>query len=378
MSTAVFGNVNSFDHNSYFNAVKYDLIEQESLTIASVYPKLRILEPEKYTRFLEDHEDEIRNVQVYSSRSSDRQISEAPSVINNLLWYGDYLVNITICTVNEEKNIEFLDMKKATVAISVYSNGGYFTDNEAMLVKILSDISKESEDLSDSEVMVKFCYQTNGGWTFYERSIDVHTWSSVEKNYPQSSQLELKQLSEISSIEESEGRILIMHGPPGTGKTNYLRSIMHSWKSWADFYVITDPERFLNDPTYLVGLLTFDASKYKIVVLEDCGDLIRADRAQGNAFSRLLNLADGILGQGQKVAFILTTNEHINNLEPALTRPGRCLATLELGPFDEVEASQWLGYTVDRPYTLAELYNTRRGTFIKIVPDREPSHGMYL
>jgi hypothetical protein len=47
--------------------------------------------------------------------------------------------------------------------------------------------------------------------------------------------------------------------------------------------------------------------------------------------SRLLNLTDGLLGQGRRVLAAITTNEDIRVLHPAATRPGRCLAQIEVG-----------------------------------------------
>lgn len=73
----------------------------------------------------------------------------------------------------------------------------------------------------------------------------------------------------------------------------------------------------------------------------------------------MLNLADGILGQGMNVLALLTTNEETSRLHPALVRPGRCLAAVEFSPFDHREGSAWLNATVDGPVTLAELLEKR-------------------
>ena len=72
-----------------------------------------------------------------------------------------------------------------------------------------------------------------------------------------------------------------------------------------------------------------------MLVLEDCDELIRADakRGAGQALSRLLNLTDGVVGQGLDVLVCLTTNEDLHRLHPAITRPGRCLAEIFVGEF---------------------------------------------
>jgi len=90
--------------------------------------------------------------------------------------------------------------------------------------------------------------------------------------------------------------------------------------------------------------------------------VLRAQRAEiGQGLSRLLNLTDGLLGQGVRAVLLVTTNEPIGRLHPALRRPGRCWASIDFGPFEPDEATAWLALndvdrTVTLPATLAELY----------------------
>jgi hypothetical protein len=58
--------------------------------------------------------------------------------------------------------------------------------------------------------------------------------------------------------------------------------------------------------------------------------------------AKLLNLSDGLLGQGQKLLFLITTNEEVQNLYPAIVRYGRCLTNLEFPEFSESEVREWL------------------------------------
>ncbi|MER6668890.1 hypothetical protein ABT256_30345 [Amycolatopsis japonica] len=59
-----------------------------------------------------------------------------------------------------------------------------------------------------------------------------------------------------------------------------------------------------------------------------------------------------------------TTNENVARLHPAVVRPGRCLAEIEVCPLPRDEAATWLG-TEDgadigaEGATLAELYRLR-------------------
>ena len=70
------------------------------------------------------------------------------------------------------------------------------------------------------------------------------------------------------------------------------------------------------------------------IILEDTGELLHVDakRDVGQALARLLNTTDGILGLGTPTMVLITTNEEIAKINPALTRPGRCAAAIEFLP----------------------------------------------
>ena len=116
-------------------------------------------------------------------------------------------------------------------------------------------------------------------------------------------------------------------------------------------------------------------------MVEDCDELISGDAkaATGQALSRLLNLTDGLLGQGRDVLVAITTNEPLAALHPAVVRPGRCLAQIEVGRLSAAEATAWLGgpEEVAGGATLAELYALRdgRGT---VPPPPSEDVGFYL
>ncbi len=118
-------------------------------------------------------------------------------------------------------------------------------------------------------------------------------------------------------------------------------------------------------------------------MLEDCDELIRADAKQGTgqALARLLNLTDGMLGQGLRLLIAITTNEPLARLHPAIIRPGRCLAEIEIGPLTPSEAGAWLGRPVRTEpagITLAEL--CARRSELTLVGDRPAplATGQYL
>ena len=120
-----------------------------------------------------------------------------------------------------------------------------------------------------------------------------------------------------------------------------------------------------------------DAISWRIVVIEDAEEFIRRDArsASGQALGRLLNLTDGMLGQGLQTLFLLTSNQELRDLHPALVRPGRCLATVEFGPLSPAHSALLSGRPTGQARTLAETLVSESPL---LDPHPSTSVGLYL
>jgi hypothetical protein len=216
-----------------------------------------------------------------------------------------------------------------------------------------------------SRVSVAFWMRGDRGGDVRHRQIDAPSFDDVASNYPAGVRDALERL--LTNQAPDRGRLILWRGEPGTGKSHALRALVRAWAPWCSAHFILDPEElFGRGGIYLLDILTWDGDdedKWRLVILEDAGELIASDgrTVAGQGLSRLLNVADGLLGHGTRTLVLITTNEPVRRLHPATRRPGRCLADIEFGPLSVAEANAWLAahghdHRVDRPVTLAELY----------------------
>jgi hypothetical protein len=241
----------------------------------------------------------------------------------------------------------------------------------------------EPEPRSPREATVEFSYwDQRRGASVTTRTLEVPTLADVELNYAASVRAELEQLS-TSFRPGATGRLLLWHGPPGCGKTWALRALASEWRGWCTLRIVTDPEVLLNEPAYLVSLLherpsgRRDEDPWRLVVLEDTGELLTADAKQqaGQGLSRLLNVVDGLLGESSRSLFLVTSNEDLRTFHPAIARPGRCAQILEFPALPVDEANAWLeargsATRVSVPATVAELFALQQGRDTRVARRR--------
>jgi hypothetical protein len=237
-------------------------------------------------------------------------------------------------------------------------------------------------------VTVRFWNERYGEARSTSRRIEVPHWEAIQNNYPPST---VSQLTPVMTSYRPgpAGQLLTWHGPPGTGKTFALRALLWEWRDWCDGHYVVDPESFLGpDSDYLVDLLTrsiagpdardayHDAledrpaaarrtgsERWRLLILEDSGELLSVDAKErkGQAISRLLNIVDGLIGQDLRLLILITANEPLRELHPALSRVGRCASVVEFGTFTPDGAAAWLashGASIGsaKSDTLSDLY----------------------
>ena len=168
------------------------------------------------------------------------------------------------------------------------------------------------------------------------------------------------------------GRMAILNGEPGTGKTYLVRAMLMDVPN-ATFLLIPPtmiPE--LSGPNLISLLLenrhSFSANGPTILVLEDA-DYCLAPRKSDNmsAISSILNMGDGIFGGLFDIRILATTNAETKEIDPAILRPGRLSARLDVNKLNGDEGTAVIKrllpekkLKVNKAMTIAELYKMAR------------------
>ena len=133
------------------------------------------------------------------------------------------------------------------------------------------------------------------------------------------------------------GRLLLIAGEPGTGKTYLLRGIVAGVRAGA--FVILQPDALANmaGPGTLSSMVRLreerEASGPIVLLCEDA-DVLLVKRKMDNmsAIAALLNLCDGMIGEALDIRIVATTNAKDIEIDPAIRRPGRMIGYMKTKP----------------------------------------------
>lgn len=128
----------------------------------------------------------------------------------------------------------------------------------------------------------------------------------------------------------SSANILLLIGPPGTGKTTFIRGLLAHRNCSA---IVTYDAGILEKDGFFARFIEDDA---EIMVLED-SDAFLKSRSDGNTMMhRFLNVGDGLVTTKGKKMIFSTNLPSIRDIDSALVRPGRCF---DIVTFDELQSA---------------------------------------
>ena len=163
----------------------------------------------------------------------------------------------------EQRQQKVFDLGDTMIFVSVSSNYNWdvrgVSNNRKALDDIMEAIKKalpvmKSED--PNVVPVNFwAINEQGRVSCRTRRIAVPPWGDVRLNYTTKARDGLEGLMNLWPPLEDNGRLLLWHGVPGTGKSYGIRSLAQAWQKWCEVNYIVDPEKFFGNADYMLQVI---------------------------------------------------------------------------------------------------------------------------
>jgi hypothetical protein len=259
---------------------------------------------------------------------------------------GDHIIELSESNgliITDDENFIRYDVNSNSITARMYGDADFNAEIERLLLQNFEVVTS----------YIEWVYSSDGN------SVNVPLNTErlpVQEMYPFLGEEALT--SYYDRFLASQANILLLIGPPGTGKTTFIRGLLAHSNSSA---IVTYDAAIL-EKDYLFARFIEDETG--VMVLEDSDNFLKA-RSDGNTMMhRFLNVGDGLVTTKGKKLIFSTNLPSIRDVDPALVRPGRCFDILNFAPLNGEQATKLadkLGTTYDKKdsgtYSIAEIFN---------------------
>lgn len=254
---------------------------------------------------------------------------------------------------------------KNDIVVSLFDNGyinafSYDPRRNEETFKLLNEHFHVTEEIKNRAYILR---QTGGGFDFTPYEVQMR--ELVSENYMPEVVEQLPRLYAVVNNEEPFGRLAVLEGRPGGGKTSLIRGMMNEFGR--PKFVIVPPYlvTHLSSPSMIDSLIREQSNDPRplVLVLEDADECLtkRAGDNMAN-ISAVLNLSEGILSDTLDIRLVATTNAKRTDLDDALIRPGRLGCYIRVPALSSEQAAKVLSRLTDKSYD-DSLSIIRKGEF---------------
>jgi chaperone BCS1 len=216
-----------------------------------------------------------------------------------------------------------------------------FSRNRQLVMDLLEEARELAHPKTDDRISV--FVPMYGDWVRVTRKLPRPITSVILAN-----NLVETTLNDVQTFRNSEKwyntlgipyrRGYLLCGPPGNGKSSLVMALASELH--LDICVLNLSASGLSDDRLIELMLNLPEGAILLIEDIDCVFQHREkkDDRETVTFSGLLNAIDGVMSNEGRLLF-MTTN-HIDKLDPALIRPGRCDVHLDIGPATPDQARQ--------------------------------------
>jgi len=209
-----------------------------------------------------------------------------------------------------------------------------YSSDENKVINVIKLLNKETQ-IHNRNKFIHVMISTKEGNILHK--IGSANQPLIEDNYEDNVVKDYNYVVDQMNSKNPFGRIVILNGSSGTGKSYMVRGLINSIEN--ALFVIMPPSMLveLSGPQLIPVLSnargTEEESPGPIVLIVEDADEILQPRGSDNMshISSLLNFGDGILGSALDIRIITTTNAKKFDIENALLRPGRLCKQIEVG-----------------------------------------------
>ena len=221
---------------------------------------------------------------------------------------------------------------------------------EISFIKNFEELLKDNFDIAES--FIEWMYSSDGSNVTVPLTTDK---SPVSEMYPFLGDEKLADY--YDRYMHSSASVLVLIGPPGTGKTTFIRGLLQHTKSSA--IVTYDPELLEKDYVFA----RFIESSNNIMVLEDADNFLGSRNEGNTVMHKFLNVGDGLITTKNKKLIFSTNLPSVKDIDPALVRPGRCFDVLTFNYLNKQQAKN-LASAIDSvlpsdsdTYSIADVFH---------------------